>query len=230
MLKITNFSNSILTDIDFHLKNSENLIILGSNGAGKSTLAKVICGISHSDSVELFSQKLQVLSAKDRASLINYIPPKLEIFDEYISLREYLEFSRLYSKYSVDEVLSFLDLNSLENKPCITLSSGEQQLTMLASSLLHNAKLTIFDEPTANLDPQKTLKVAKILSSDKIQNRIIITHDLNLAHKLGYKILYMSNGKIEFFDDNDKFFEESNLEKFFGSSLKRIDNYFVVSL
>lgn len=230
MLKVSNFSNSILTDIDFHLKNDENLIILGSNGAGKSTLAKVLCGIINSQSVELFSKNLQTLSAKERAEYINYIPPKLEIFDEYISLKEYLELSRLYSPMSVDEVISLLGLEMLKDKACITLSSGEQQLTMLASSLLHNAKLTIFDEPTANLDPQKTLKVAKILQGDKILNRIIITHDLNLAHKLGYKILYISDRKVTFFDKNEKFFEDSNLERLFASSIKRIDDYFVVNL
>lgn len=230
MLKITDFSNTILTDIDFHLNRDENLVILGSNGAGKSTLAKVLCGITHSESVELFFKKLHLLSAKKRAVFINYIPPKLEIFDEYISLREYLELSRLYSKLSIDEVLELLDLNSLQDKACITLSSGEQQLTMLASSLLHNAKLTIFDEPTANLDPKKTQKVAKILAGDKVKSRIIITHDLNLAYKLGYKILYIKDGKIEFFDDNEKFFEDSNLDKIFGSSLKRVENYFVVNL
>jgi len=230
MLRVTDFSNSILTDITFHLNDGENLIILGSNGAGKSTLAKVLCGISYSNSVELFAKELHHLSAKNRAELINYIPPKLEIFDEYISLREFLELSRLDSKLTIEESLEFLGLKELEHKACITLSSGEQQLTMLASALLHNAKLTIFDEPTANLDPQKTLKVAKILAGDKIKSRIIITHDLNLAHKLGYKILYMSNGKIEFFGESKKFFADSSLEKFFGSSLKRIDEYFVVNL
>lgn len=230
MLQITEFSNTILTDINFHLNSDENLIILGSNGAGKSTLAKVICGISYSDSVQIFHKKLKLLSAKERAELINYVPPKLEVFDEYISLREYLELSRLYSKLTIDEVLGLLELTHLQSKACITLSSGEQQLTLLASSLLHNAKLTIFDEPTANLDPKKTLKVARILASDKIQNRIIITHDLNLAFKLGYKILYMSEGKIEFFGKSESFFATENLDSIFGASLKRVEEYFVVNL
>jgi len=230
MLKISNFSNSILSNIDFHIKEDENLIILGSNGAGKSTLAKVLCGITYSDSVELFSQNLSELSAKQRAQFINYIPPKLEIFDEYISLYEYLELSKLYSELSIQDAISLLGLDELKEKHCIKLSSGEQQLSMLASSLLHNAKLTIFDEPTSNLDPQKTLNVYNILKSDKLQNRIIITHDLNLAYKLGYKILYLQNGKIEFFDKSEKFFEEANLYKIFGSSIKHVDDYFMVNL
>lgn len=230
MLKITEFDNNILTNINFHLNEGENLVILGSNGAGKSTLAKILCGISYSQAVEIFGKKVHILSAKERAEFINYVPPKLEMFDEYLCVREYLELSRLYSKLTINETLELLDLSTLENKACITLSSGEQQLLLLASSLLHSAKLTIFDEPTANLDPKKMLKVAKIISSDKIQSRIIITHDLNLAHKLGYKILYMSGGKIEFFDTNERFFEKTNLDKLFGTSIKRLDDYFVVNL
>lgn len=230
MLHVDNFSNNILTNINIHLKLGENLVILGSNGAGKSTLAKIICALTHSESVTLFGKKLYMYSAKERAEVVNYVPPKLEMFDEFISLREYLELSKLHSQLSIDEVLELFDLSTAQNKACITLSSGEGQLALLASSILHNAKLTIFDEPTANLDPQKTLKVAKILTSDVIQKRIIITHDLNLAHKLGYKILYMSNGAIEFFDENETFFQTSNLEKLFGSSIKRVEEYFVVNL
>ena len=230
MLSITNFNNTILTEINFNLQDNENLIIIGSNGAGKSTLAKVACGIIDSESVKLFDKKLNNLSAKERAQLINYIPPKLEIYDEYISLSEYLNLSKLYSTFSVNEVLSLLGLEGLKDKSCKRLSSGEQQLTMLASSILHNAKITIFDEPTANLDPQKTLRVYNILKSDKIQNRVVITHDLNLANKLGYKIMYIEDGKIEFFDENKKFFDQKNLNKFFGSSLKCIDGHYMVNL
>ena len=230
MLSINNFNNSILNDISFHLQENENLIVLGSNGAGKSTLAKILCGITYSQTVSIFSKELHTLSAKQRAEFINYIPPKLEIFDEYISVREYLEIAKLYSKSNIDDVLSLLDLTELADKSCKTLSSGEQQLIMLASSILHNAKITIYDEPTANLDPQKTLKVYNILKSNKIQNRIIISHDLNLAYRLGYKVLYIKDGKIAFFDENKKFFQDENLEKFFASSLKRIDDYFMVNL
>ena len=166
MLHVNNFNNNILTNIDIHLQKDENLIILGSNGAGKSTLAKVLCGIIYSDSVELFGERLHTMSAKKRASFINYIPPKLEIFDEYISLREYLELSRISPDLSIDEVSDIFDLGDLQDNACISLSSGESQLALLASSVLHNAKITVFDEPTANLDPKKMLKAAKIIKSD----------------------------------------------------------------
>lgn len=230
MLRVNSFSNQILHNIDFALEEGENLVILGSNGAGKSTLAKLLCGLTASQNVELFAKPLASLGAKERAHYINYVPPKLEVFDEYISMAEYLELSLLYSAYTVDEVLELVKLKHLQNKPCKNLSSGEEQLTMLCSALLHNAKITIFDEPTANLDPQKTKQVFTFLQSGYLAQKIIITHDLNIAYKLGYKILYMQEGKIEFFGENSLFFEEKNLERFFGESLKKIDNYFMVNL
>ena len=228
MLNINNFSNNILEDISFSL--DENLIILGPNGAGKSTLAKVISGLIESKSVTLFSKKLHQIDRKTRAKYINYIPPKLDIFDEYISIEEYLQLSHLDKTVILSSVISLLGLDDLKDKSCKTLSSGEQQLTLLASSLLHNAKLTIFDEPTANLDPTKILKIYKLLKSNHLKNMIVITHDLNLAYKLGYKILYLNRSKIEFFGDNSQFFNDDNLNKIFSTSIKKVDDYFVVNL
>lgn len=229
-LSLKNYSNQILFGIDLTINRGENLVILGSNGAGKSTLAKILCGITYSEETELENQKLYRLSAKERSKNINYIPPKLEIFDEYITIKDFLELSKLYGKISVDEAIELLDLDKLANSNCKTLSSGEQQRLLLASSFLHGAKITIYDEPTANLDPNRTVEVCRLLRSDIIKSRIIITHDLTLAYRLGYRVIYMDSGRVIFDDNSELFFKESNLRGFFGDSLKRIDDYFVVNI
>ena len=230
MLTIKNYSNSILTNINLHLSADENLIILGSNGAGKSTLAKILCGIVPSKNVEIKSKKLHTLSAKERSEYINYIPPRLEIFDEYINIRTFLELSRLFGSFSVENTIELLNLKALEKASCQTLSSGEQQRLLLASSLLHGADITIYDEPTANLDPSRTVEVYQLLQSNRIKSSIIITHDLTLSYRLGYRIVYMDRGEITFDGANREFFEKNNLKRFFGDSLKRVDNYFVVNI
>ncbi len=229
MLKLTKHSNQILKNISFELKPKQNLIILGSNGAGKSTLAKALCGISPS-SVELFGKPLSSYSSKERTKLINYIPAKLEIFDEYITLNEYLDLSRLHTLLESKNLLKLLNIDALKNKPCQQLSSGEQQLTMLATAVLHNAKVTIFDEPTANLDPNKSRDIFSLLKSGLFQSKIIITHDLNLAHRLGYDVLFIKEGKVDFFESSEAFFNASNLDKYFGSSVKRVEEFLVVDL
>ena len=230
MLQINNYSNPILHNISFKLKKHENLIILGSNGAGKSTLAKVLSGITPSDTISINNTNLKNINNKERTKLINYIPAKLEIFDEYITVEEYLNLSRLHTLLESKNMLKLLELEQLKHKPCQQLSSGEQQLTMLATALLHNAKITIFDEPTANLDPRKSRDVFSLLKSNIFQSKIIITHDLNLAYRLGYNILYINQGKVTFFDTSEKFFHPSNLDKYFGSSVKKIDNFIMVNL
>ena len=231
MLKIDNFNNTVLSNISFQLKEGEDLVILGSNGAGKTTLAKVLCNIIKSDKVKLYDKNINSLSSKNRAKFINYIPSKLSIFDEYISLKEYLSLSKLYSSLEVDEAIKLLGVEDIANKYCKILSSGEQQLLLVASAILHNAKITIFDEPTSNLDQKRVVEVYKLLKTKKLfQNKIVITHDLNLAFRLGYKILYIEDGAIKFFDEGKKFFEDKNLEYFFGSSIKKVDDFFVVNL
>ena len=230
MLQINNHSDKILKKITFELKEHQNLIILGSNGAGKSTLAKVLCGITPSENVMINGVNLHKLKAQERTPLINYVPAKLEIFDEYITLKEYLNLSRLYSLLESENLLNFLEIAGLKDKSCQQLSSGEQQLSMLATAVLHNAKITIFDEPTANLDPKKSQDIFSLLKSGLFQSKIIITHDLTLAYRLGYDVLYMENGEISFYESSKKFFHSSNLDHYFGSSVKKIDNFIMVNL
>lgn len=226
-LSLKEYSDGILRDIDLDIED-ENLVILGSNGAGKSTLAKVLCGIIYSKELTIDGKKLHRLLAKERSLKINYIPPKLEIFDEYITVRDFLELSRLYGDIEIDEAIELFKLDSLKNSSCKTLSSGEQQRLLLASSLLHSAKMTIFDEPTANLDSSHTIEIYRVLKSNRLEKKIVITHDLTFAYHLGYRVVYMQNGEIVFDGSSQDFFEKESLKKFFSSTLKRVDDHFVV--
>jgi len=232
MLEINNYTSSILKDISFHLKEDENLIILGHNGAGKSTLAKVLSNLIESNSVKIFSQKFDEISDKQRASFINYIPPKFEIFDEYITMREFLELSCIDSvdNKKIDKVIELLNLKKLEDKYCVTFSSGEKQLLLLGSSIMHDADITIFDELTANLDISRIKEVFDIFKSDFLKQKIIITHNLDLAYALKYKILYMDVGKIEFYGENDEFFSSENLKRFYNDSIIKVNEHLVVNL
>lgn len=232
MLEINSYKSTILKDISFSLKRGENLIILGQNGAGKSTLAKVLSNLIENDSVKIENRKISEISDKQRANLINYIPPKFEIFDEYLTLFEYLELSFIkevdYKK--IDEVISLLSLKNLRDRSCIDFSSGEKQLVLLASSILHNAEITIFDELTANLDISRLKEVFDILNSNYLNQKIVITHNLDLAYALKYKVLYLKDGQIEFFDENSKFFSSENLKKFYNNSLIKVNEHLVVNL
>ncbi len=220
-LKINNYNSNILHDVSFEIAENENVIVLGSNGAGKTTLAKVLCGLIGNE----------INFGNQRTMMVNYIPAKLEIFDEYLSVKEFLELSCLYGKNPIQEVLEILEIQYLEQTSCKFLSSGESQLILLASAILHNAQYTILDEPTSNLDPQKVKMVYQLLQNEQLfQSKIIITHNLDLAYKLGYNIVFMQDGKIQFKGSSAEFFDVSNLKYFFDDAVKKIEDTIVVDL
>jgi iron complex transport system ATP-binding protein len=232
MLEINNYNSSILHEISFSLKEYENLIILGENGAGKSTLAKVLSNLIENDKVKIFNQNINKIDDLKRAFLINYIPPKLSIFDEYITLREYLELSFISNvdNEKINNVVKLLNLKKLEDKYCKSFSSGEKQLLLLASSLIHDAQITIFDELTANLDISRLKEVFDIFNGDLLNQKIVITHNLDLAYALKYKVLFLKDGIIEFFGSHEEFFDNKNLKKFYKDTIKKLDNHLVVNL
>jgi len=235
MLKIDNYSNVILEDISFSLEERENLIILGSNGVGKTTLAKVICGLTPSSSVNINNTNPSKVYGKKRAKLINYIPPKLDVFDEFITVKMFLELGFIgvvgAQHPTIAEVLEKLHILHLQEKTCKTLSSGESQLLLIASALLHNAHYTIFDEPTANLDPKKMQLLFQILKSKQhLKSKIIITHNLDLAYKLGYNILFLAEGKVKFHGTSTDFFAPAHLDALYEGSVEKQANNIVVKL
>ena len=232
MLEINNYNSSILHEISFKLEDNENLIILGENGAGKSTLAKVLSNLIENNKVKIFNENINKIDDLKRASLVNYIPPKLSIFDEYITLREFLELSFISSvdNEKINKIIKLLNLRKLENKYCKSFSSGEKQLLLLASSIIHDAKITIFDELTANLDISRLKEVFDIFNGDLLKQKIVITHNLDLAYALKYKVLFLKDGIIEFFGSHDEFFDNKNLKRFYKDTIRKLDNHLVVNL
>lgn len=232
MLEINNYKSDILNNITFQLNDNDNLIILGENGAGKSTLAKVLSNLIENQDVKLFGEKLDLIADNKRAALINYIPPKLEIFDEYLTLREFMELASITSvdNEKITKLIKLLKLEKLENRYCKAFSSGEKQLLLLASSIMHDAKITIFDELTANLDISRLKEVYDILQSPMLQQKIVITHNLDLAYALKYKVLYLKDGEIEFYGEHDEFFSNENLKRFYNNTISKIDEHLVVNL
>jgi len=228
-LHIDHLCTEYLRDISFTLEN-ESMVLLGSNGAGKTTLAKAIVNLAENDRVVCNGEKVCEMSAKERAKRLNFIPSKLDVFDEYIDVREFLELSLLHktAKEEIDRVLNLLKIKHLENKSCKAISSGESQLVLFAGGLLQNSDLTLFDEPTANLDSDKKIKIFELLKNHT-RLKIVITHDLNLAFRLGYRVVFLQNGTVAYDGSSEQFFDPENLIRLFGDSIKRVDDFFMVN-
>lgn len=232
MIKAANLScrysdDAYLNNVSFSTQ--KHLSILGINGSGKSMLARTLCGLlNYEGSIELNNQELRRLSPNNIAKTISYIPSKLDIFDYYTSVEEfallgrypYKEPFKAYlqsDKDDVKAVLQQLKLYDLRTHNINALSSGQQQLLLIAQAILQRSKIIIFDEPTANLDPYNTLQFATLFKElQHNHTTVLITHDLTLASHLKGSVLFIQDHTALFFEDSAAFFENSNLEKLYG--------------
>ena len=214
---------------NINLKTASHINILGANGSGKSTLAKTICGIiPYGGDVILNSTNIKELSLKTKAKTISYIPAKLDVYDEHISVNEFVLLGRFAYKESFfsytkkdealrDKYIKLLGIKHLKNHTLNSLSSGEQQLVQIAGALTQQSKIIIFDEPTANLDPHNSKIIAQhIKALKKHHNIILITHDLHLAKYMESETVFLKDKNILYFKDPSCFFDKENLKKLYG--------------
>lgn len=221
-----NYSNeSILKNVNLSVES--NLSILGANGSGKSTLARAICSLIEYDG-EILSDGVNIknLSYQERAKTVVYIPAKLEIYDSFITVQDFVLLGRFAYKKSffeyssedrkiADANIELLGLEHLKNHTLVSLSSGEQQLALIAAALCQESKIIIFDEPTANLDPRNSLVIAKYIKKLKDTHQIIlITHDLHLASFIGSPIAFIKDKNACYYEDD--FFDDEVLRELYG--------------
>ncbi len=217
----------ILEDVSFALDKQSHLSIFGLNGSGKSTLAKAISGlIGYEGSITVDGRELKTLSDRERAKCISYIPAKMELFEQYNTLEEFVLLGRYphkaayqnYTEYDHEitrNALKTMKIDTLSSRSLQTLSSGQQQMALIAQALTQESDLIIFDEPTANLDPANSFAFAKQLVSlrEKKISTILITHDLHLGHHMNAPVLFIDKMHAEYFDDPTLFFNDNTLQR-----------------
>ena len=237
-LELAYHEENILEDINFSLEG--HLSILGSNGSGKSTLAKALCGLlPYKGSIQTDNQELSQIPPKERAKLIAYIPSKMQSFELFTTVEDFILLGRYpykesYKDYSsedkalVSHILQELNIQDLKKHKLQELSSGQQQLTLIAQALVQQSRLLIFDEPTSNLDPKNTLLFAKELKKLR-QNyqTILITHDIQLASHLNDPVLFIQDKSAELF--NEGFFQTDRLNDAYGVPFKSTNGMIGIS-
>ena len=101
-------------------------------------------------------------------------------------------------KKRVKYVLKLVGLEGTEKRRPNELSGGEQQRVSLARALVNNPELLIADEPTGNIDPERSREIMKMLSAINKRGTtvIIVTHEHDLVKEFGGRVLNISEGSI----------------------------------
>ena len=94
-----------------------------------------------------------------------------------------------------------LDLVGLSKKAdCYPgeISGGEQQRVAIARALVNNPSMIIADEPTGNLDPQRSLEIMMLLEriNELGTTVLVVTHEKSLVNRFSKRVVAIENGRI----------------------------------
>ncbi len=195
--------------ISLNIQDGEFAFLVGPSGSGKSTIIKLLTGEVEPTAGRIMINGFSVSNIADRQLPLMRRTLGV-IFQDF----------RLIEKKTVYDNLAFvmravgtpvkeirkripyvLELVGLENKAdCYPteLSGGEQQRVAIARALVNDPNTIIADEPTGNLDPERSLELMSLLV--KINQLgttvLVVTHEKSLVDRFGKRVITIEAGRV----------------------------------
>lgn len=189
-------------DISFSIEEGTIFGLLGPNGAGKTTLLRMITGIFFPDegSVLLDGKKMDI---EEDAEKIGYMPEerglykKMKIGEQAVYLSQLKGLSAAEALESAKYWFSRLKIESWWNKKLEDLSKGMGQKLQFVTTVMHNPKLIILDEPFSGLDPVNADLIKNEIFELAKQGRTIIfsTHRMEQVEEICDQIVLVNAGQ-----------------------------------
>lgn len=213
-ISITNLNYSYpdgtqaLTNINLAIKANEKIALIGANGSGKSTLQLHLNGIILPQEGEIIIGELPV-KTENLQKIRNFVGlvfqnPDNQLFMPTVwedvafgpmnmGLRE-----QALSERVVRAMMAVnIDPNHYGKRSTENLSGGEKKRIAIAGVLAMQPQVLVFDEPSAQLDPQSRRQLIQLLQSLPL-TQLIATHDLDMALELCDRTIILSKGQIVF--------------------------------
>ena len=197
-----------LDHVDLEIRKGEVLALMGENGAGKSTLMKVLTGIYTKDSgtityegkeVEFHSareaQDNGVIIVHQELNMLGHLTVAQNIFIG----REFKKGIKIDDKKMNEEAQKLFDRMNVDIDPRETMSKltvGKQQMCEIAKAISHDAKIIIFDEPSAALTETEIEQLFKIIRDLKSQGMgiVYISHRMDEIKVITDRVTVMRDG------------------------------------
>jgi len=205
---IKDYGDNRILDIDSLIIKEGIYVILGSNGSGKSTLLSCISGLNSLTSGNILYNGNKLDSSINNSITILLQKPYLFRKTSYENIISGLKYKKINNKEienRLNKYMHYFNVEELLNKKSHWLSGGERAKIALLRTVVLETEVTMFDEPTAAMDIESSMKAEKLIKNLSKNNRtvIVVTHDVYQAKRIADYVIFMDKGKILEIGDKD---------------------------
>ena len=222
-----------LKDIDMQITKGEVTAFIGPSGCGKSTFIKTLnrmndlienCKISGEilfHDRDIYSKNYDINLLRKRVGMV-FQKPNPFAMSIYDNITFGPKTHGIKDKDTLDNIVEnslkdaalWDDLKDRLHSSAIGLSGGQQQRLCIARTLAVDPEVILMDEPTSALDPISTSKIEElILKLKKDYTIIIVTHNMQQAHRISDKTAFFWMGEVIEHDDTKKIFNKPKNKK-----------------
>ena len=207
---IHQMEQQIFSNITLKIAAGDFIYLVGETGSGKSSLLKVLYGelkvsAGNISLTDIDLNKIKVKEIPDLRRKLGIVFQDFQLLSDR-TVFENLSFvlkatgwkEKTKISTRINEVLESVHLNDVKDKMPYALSGGEQQRAAIARALLNHPEIILADEPTGNLDPEKSNKIIELLQEINAQGTtvLIATHDYSIIKKYKARTLQCTDQKI----------------------------------
>ncbi len=202
-----------IRELSFQIEPGERIALLGANGSGKSTLLRILDALCFpsSGSVRFRGEPLNQDRLQDQQFALNFRRqvalvfqnPDVQlfnptVFDEVAYGPLQLQWGREDLVRRVEQMLDFMGISPLKDRPPYRLSGGEKKKVALASVLVLDPEVLLLDEPTATLDPKSQSQVIDLIQQWKGTSKTVVTatHQLETVEDIADRVLVLEAGGV----------------------------------
>ena len=201
--------NDALKGVSMQIEDGEFCFLVGPSASGKSTIIKMITGELKptSGTVHVNGYSLERIRKREIPYLRRTVGvvfqdfrliDKMTVYENVAFAMRVVGAKEKEIKERVPYVLELVGLESKMNRHPNEMSGGEQQRLAIARALVNNPSTIIADEPTGNLDPERSFEIMALLQ--EINNLgttvLVVSHDQNLVELFGKRVIAIDDGVV----------------------------------
>lgn len=216
MISLENVSKSYkngvhaLRDVNLYIEEGEFVYIIGPTGSGKSTLIKLLDGelipdsgrvmVAGTDVGKLRHSKVPLYRRNIGVVFQDYqLLPEMTVFENIAFALQVINMDKVAIRRRVREVLELVSLADKAKSFPRELSGGQQQRATIGRAIANKPKVLIADEPTGNLDPEKSQEIMQLLEKINREQKttiLMVTHDSTLVDSNKKRTIALEEGFV----------------------------------